>query len=110
MTLRESLGNDVRRVYEQVEALLDREDGIVALFDGGRMVTYAQGFGISASQLEFIGVELERIVRDGVGRPARRARRRRNREGNQGARNGDDVGGSHRGAADEVLRLARKVV
>ena len=92
MTLREALGGDVGRVYEQVEALLDREDGIVALFDGGRMVTYAQGFGISASQLEFIGVELERMVRDRIG-----------------GRNGVDVG-RLRGPADEVLRLARKIV
>ena len=110
MTLREALGSDVRRVYEQVEALLDREDGIVALFDGGRMVTYAQGFGISASQLEFIGVELERMVRDGIGgRLPPRRRRRRSGEKHQGGRNGVDVG-SLRGPADEVLRLARKIV
>jgi len=74
MTLRESLGCDVRHLYEQVEALLDREDGIVALFDGGRVVTYAQGFGASASQLEFLGVELERALRNVVGRPIRKAR------------------------------------
>jgi hypothetical protein len=39
MTLREYLGGDVQRVYEQVDALLDREDGLLMLFDGGRMVT-----------------------------------------------------------------------
>ena len=51
MTLRESLGGDVQRVHDLVDALLDREDGILALFDGGRVVSFAQGFGVSASQL-----------------------------------------------------------
>jgi hypothetical protein len=73
MTLRESLGGDVRRIYEQLDALLDSEDGVVALFDGGRVVTYAHGFGASASQLEFLGVELERALHTVVG--ARRHRR-----------------------------------
>ena len=54
MTLRESLGGDVQRIHELVDALLDKEDGILALFDGGRVVSYAQGFGASASQLEFL--------------------------------------------------------
>ncbi len=30
MTLRESLGGDVQRIYEQVNALLDSEDGVMA--------------------------------------------------------------------------------
>lgn len=67
MTLRESLGDDVQRIHEQVDALLDREDGILALFDGGRVVSYAQGFGVSASQLELLSVELERALRNVVG-------------------------------------------
>ena len=41
MTLRESLGGDVRRIHELVDALLDREDGILALFDGARVVSFA---------------------------------------------------------------------
>jgi hypothetical protein len=62
MTLRESLGGDVRRIHELVDALLDREDGILALFDGARVVSVAQGFGVSASQLELLGVELEPLA------------------------------------------------
>jgi hypothetical protein len=107
MTLRESLGGDVRRVHEQVDALLDREDGIVALFDGGRVVTYAQGFGASASQLEFLGVELERALRLVVGRPIRKGRRRRERD--QGDRRGADVNGDRHRAARGVLQLADKI-
>jgi hypothetical protein len=107
MTLRESLGGDVRRIYEQVDALLDREDGIVALFDGGRVVTYAQGFGASASQLEFLGVELERALRHVVGRPLRKGRRQR--EGDQGDRRGGDVNRNRHGAARPVLQLANKI-
>ena len=68
MTLRESLGGDVQRIYEQVDALLDREDGLLVLFDGGRMVTYTQGFGVSPCQLELLSVELERAVRNVVAR------------------------------------------
>lgn len=64
MTLRESLGGDVQRVYEQVDALLDREDGLLVLFDGARMVTYTQGLGVSPCQLELLSVELERAMRN----------------------------------------------
>ena len=63
MTLRESLGADVRRIYEQVDALLDREDGLLVLFDGTRMLSYTHGFGISPCQLELMSVELERAIR-----------------------------------------------
>ena len=81
MTLRESLGGDVQRVYEQVDALLDREDGLLVLFDGGRMVSYTQGFGVSPCQLELLSVELERAVRNVVARQPTTSRRdRRNRE------------------------------
>ena len=67
MTLRESLGGDAQRIHEMVDALLDKEDGILALFDGDRVVSFAHGFGVSASQLELLGVELERAVRNMVG-------------------------------------------
>ena len=110
MTLRESLGGDVQRIHELVDALLDREDGILALFDGGRVVSFAQGFGVSASQLELLGVELERALRNVVGRPpAHGAKRRRNREGNQRGRPGNRVDGDVRNPVDGVLRLAGKV-
>lgn len=55
MTLRESVGADSERIHQLVDAVLDREDGVLILFDGSRVVTYAQGFGVSASQLELFG-------------------------------------------------------
>jgi hypothetical protein len=67
MTLRQSLGGDARRIHELVDALLDREDGVLALFDGARVVSFAHGFGVSASQLELLSVELERALRDVIG-------------------------------------------
>jgi hypothetical protein len=110
MTLRESLGGDVRRIHELVDALLDREDGLLALFDGGRVISYAHGFGVSASQLELLGVEIERALRSAVGGPpSTRANRRRNRERNQGTSRRIRVDGDDRHPVDGVLRLASKV-
>ena len=110
MTLRESLGGDVQRIHELVDALLDREDGILALFDGGRVVSFAHGFGVSASQLELLSVELERAIRNVVGtQSVNSAKRRRNRERNQGTRSGDRVNGGVRSPLDGVLRLASEV-
>ena len=108
MTLREALGGDVERIYEQVEALLDREDGVLALFDGGRVVTYAQGFGASASQLEFLGVELERALQSVIGRRAS-MKGRNHRERNERDRRGSDVDRDRHGPAHGVLQLAGKV-
>jgi hypothetical protein len=108
MTLRESLGGDVRRIYEQVDALLDKEDGAIALFDGGRVVTYAQGFGVSASQLEFLGVELERALHNVTGvRPVRKGKRHRERH--QGDRHGGDIRRDRDRPAHCVFQLANKV-
>jgi hypothetical protein len=81
MTLRESLGGDVQRIYEQVDALLDSEDGVLVLFDGSRTLSYTQGFGVSPCHLELLSVELERAVRNVVGQePATDRRGRRARE------------------------------
>jgi hypothetical protein len=110
MTLRESVGADVKRIHEQVDALLDREDGVLMLFDGKRLVTYAQGFGVSASQLELLGVELERAFRNVVGEPpTNHAERRRNRERNHAAQRVDRVDGGRGRPVDPVFRLASKV-
>jgi len=110
MTLKESLGGDVQRIRELVEALLDQEDGVLALFDGRRVVSFAHGFGLSASQLELLGVELERALRSAVGRqPATAAGGRRNRDRNQGSRRVDGVDGDRGNPVDHVLRLASKV-
>ncbi len=107
MTLRESLGGDVRRIHELIETLLDREDGVLVLFDGSRVVTYAEGFGVSASQLELLGVELERALHKVIGR--RRPGTRRKHERHQGILAVDRVDGNHHGPVDAVLRLASKV-
>ena len=109
MTLREALGHDVRKVHEQVDALLDREDGVLALFDGARVVTYASGFGVSASQLELLGVAVERALRDGVGRvSAGRGHKRRRHESDPGPRSDAGVDRNDDGAVGRVLHLARK--
>jgi hypothetical protein len=63
MSLRKVLGADVDRVHAQVDALLDSEDAMIVLVDGSRAINYAQGFGISPSQLELLALEIERVVR-----------------------------------------------
>ena len=110
MTIRESFGGDVQRIHEQVDALLDRHDGVLMLFDGNRLVTYGQGFGVSASQLELLSVELERALRNGVGRwPTQSANKRRNRERNQDVRDGDRIGRDRHDTVGDVLQLAIKM-
>ena len=110
MTLRESLGGDVQRIHKLVDALLDKEDGILALFDGARVVSFAQGFGVSASQIELLSVELERAFRNAVGaQTTSSASRRRKHERNQGSCHSDRVDGNRGHAVRDVLRLASKV-
>jgi hypothetical protein len=81
VTLRSVLGDDVRRVHEQIDDLLDREDGLIVLFDRGRMVSYAQRFGLSGCQIELLTVEIERAVRDIIeAQPTLNKKKRRNSE------------------------------
>jgi hypothetical protein len=81
MTLRGMLGSDVHRIQEQIDDLLDREDGPIVLVDGSRMVSYTQGFGVSPCQLELLTVEIERAVRNVIGgQSLTNRRKRRNRE------------------------------
>ena len=63
MTLRQALGGDARWIHELVDELLDREDSLIVLIDGRRAISFAQGFGLSACQLEFVTVEIERELR-----------------------------------------------
>ena len=63
MTLRQRLGADVQRIYEQVNDLLDREDAIIILADGQRAITYGRGFGLSPCHHELLAVEVERAIR-----------------------------------------------
>ena len=63
MTLRQRLGPDVQRIYEQVDDLLDSEDAILILADAHRAFHYARGFGLSACQHELLAVEIDRTIR-----------------------------------------------
>lgn len=63
MTLRQRLGLDVQRIYEQVDDLLDSEDAIIILADAHRAIHYARGFGLSACQHELRAVEIDRSIR-----------------------------------------------
>ena len=67
MTLRKAVGDDGRRVHQQVDDTLDREDAFIVLFDGDRMVSYSAGFGASPCQLELLTAEFERTVRNITG-------------------------------------------
>jgi hypothetical protein len=81
MTLRGVFGGDVQHIQEQIDDLLDREDGLIVLFDESRMVSYAQGFGVSSCQLELLTFEIERAIRNVIGGQSLTNRRnRRNRE------------------------------
>jgi hypothetical protein len=63
VTLRQRLGPDVQRIYEQVDDLLDSEDPILILADAHRAIHYARGFGLSACQHELLAVEIDRSIR-----------------------------------------------
>ena len=63
MTLRQRLGADVQRIYEQIDDLLDSEDAIIILADEHRAVHYARGFGLSACHHELLAVQIERAIR-----------------------------------------------
>jgi hypothetical protein len=86
MTLRGAFGGDVQRIQKHIDDLLAREDGFIVLFDGSRMVSYSQGFGVSPCQLELLTVEIERALRNVIGGQSLTNRRnKRNREkGKQG--------------------------
>ena len=63
MTLRQGLGADVQRIYEQIDDLLDSEDAIIILADGHRAIHYARGFGLSACHHELLAVQIDRAIR-----------------------------------------------
>lgn len=63
MTLRQRLGADVRRIYEQLDDLLDSEDAIIVLADGQRAIHYARGFGLSACHHELLAVDINPAIR-----------------------------------------------
>ena len=63
MTLRQGLGADVQRIYEQIDDLLDSEHAIIILADGHRAIHYARGFGLSACHHELLAVQIDRAIR-----------------------------------------------
>jgi hypothetical protein len=63
VTLRQGLGADVHRIYEQIDDLLDSEDAIIILADGHRAIHYARGFGLSACHHELLAVQIDRAIR-----------------------------------------------
>ncbi len=109
MTLRESFGGDVEHIHEQVNELLDKEDAVLVLFDGVRLVSYTQGFGVSPSQHELLSVEIERAIRNVAGKPPTKSRERRNRANREGHGVASDVHRARRGPAGRLLQLASKI-
>ena len=119
MTFRRVLGDDERLVHQQVDDLLDREDGLIVLFDGDRMVSYSAGFGVSPCQLELLIVEIERSLRSVIGGKATATRRRKENREKSGQGNSRGVGtplrqhlggygsGHHRSVADRRSESVR---
>jgi hypothetical protein len=67
VTLRQGLGPDIQRLYEQIDDLLDSEDAIIILADGHRAIHYARGFGLSGCHHELLAVQIERAIRGVTG-------------------------------------------
>jgi hypothetical protein len=119
MTLRKVLGDDGRRVHQQVDDTLDRENAFIVLFDGDRMVTYSAGFDASPCQLELLTAEIERSVRNVVGGRSTTNRRNGGNREKAGQDNNRGVGtllrqhlgrsgsGHHRGVADRGSESVR---
>jgi hypothetical protein len=112
MSLRDVLGTATDQVHERVDSLLDTEDALIMLIDGGRAISYAHGFGLSPSQLELLALEVERVVRRVAGPSKGSKNGTRNAAGN----NRDSRRGPTRGSVDgedrrpvgRLLRLARE--
>jgi hypothetical protein len=66
MSLRHAIGSDARRLHQLVDDLLDKEDVVLLLFDGHRVVNYINGFGLSPCHVELAALEIERTVRANV--------------------------------------------
>jgi hypothetical protein len=64
-------------VHELIDQLLDREDGLIVLIDGERVIGDGEGFGLSPCQLELVVTEIERTVRTAAGRARTAGRERR---------------------------------
>jgi len=92
MTSRQTLGrDDARHIHAQVDEMLGSEDRLIFLMDGSRAVSYASGFGLSASQLELLAHDIERLVR-----AATRGRRPEKERTRGEQRRGLDIGSGQR--------------
>jgi hypothetical protein len=69
VTLRHTLGTHANRVHEQLDAVLDCEDGIIILVSPRQATSYCLGFGLSGCQLELLTIQFERAI--APSRPAR---------------------------------------
>ena len=76
MTLRHTLGSHANRVHEQLDEVLDGEDGIIILVGPRQATSYCLGFGLSGCQLELLALQVERAI--GAIAPARSTGKRRN--------------------------------
>ena len=75
MTLRDTLGSHAQRVHDQVDKVLDGEDGIIVLIRPRQVTSYCLGFGLSGCQLELLAFQVERAI--GAIAPARLTGNRR---------------------------------
>ena len=57
MTLRHTLGFHANRVHEQIDEVLDGEDGIIILVGPRQATSYCLGFGLFGCQLELLALK-----------------------------------------------------
>ena len=63
MPTHDDRGGDDHRVRTLVDACLGSDDSIVVLIDRTRAISFMKGFGQSPCQLELLGTQVERFVR-----------------------------------------------
>jgi hypothetical protein len=107
MSLRQLLQDDVERLRQQLEDVLDAEDGFVIFVDRQRAISYAAGFALSGSQLEQVAADVERVIRSVAG-PARRVNRRKEHDRPVDSAAVPAVHRNRRLGGRSVLQLAQK--
>ena len=73
--MRETLGSDAERVHEQVDMVLDNEDGIIILIGPRQTTSYCHGFGLSGCQLELLSFQVDCAISALAPAPSTRNRR-----------------------------------
>ena len=107
MPPRQLLQDDVELLHQQLDDLLDSDDGFIVLVDGGRTISYADGFGLSGSQLEQVAADVDRVIRSVAG-PVQRLNGRKERDRLVDTNRGPTVRRNRRDDARPVLQLAQK--